>query len=86
LFIPLTRRAAQAGAKGVVRALKQWALNNTFDATNKKKKPPFVIFVDFVWAKKVRGIRAMWIVRSARSEARATLRQTMRRWIVNYLK
>lgn len=86
LFIPLTRRAAQAGAKGVVGALKAWAANKPTTASGKAKKPPYVIFVDFVWAKKVKGIRAMWIVRSARTEARATLRQTMRRWIVNYLK
>jgi hypothetical protein len=86
LFIPLTRKAAMAGPRGVIYALKQWSLNKTFGASNAKKKPPFVMFVDYVWAKRVRGIKARWIVRSARPQAANTLRILMREYITRALR
>lgn len=87
LFIPLTKKAAQAGARGVIRANRQWSLNHTFAPKSAKRgKPPFIMFHDFVWAKRVKGIKAMWIVRTARIEARASYRTMMTLHIRNILK
>lgn len=86
LFIPLTRRAAMAGPRGVVYALKQWRLNQTFGATDAKKKPPFIMFHDFVWAKWVRGIKPRWIVRKSRPQAMNTLRILMREYVTRALR
>lgn len=85
LFVPLTKRAAQAGARGVIAANRAasdkaaWA-NYGVKVTGKKKKKvklPFVWGVDYVFAKRVKGIKAMWIVRSARVQARASYRTMM---------
>lgn len=61
LFIPATREAARAGARGV------------FNNPGKFKHG-----VDFYLAKKVRGIKARWIVRNYRPIAQNTLKAAMR--------
>lgn len=87
LFIPLTKKAAQMGARGVIRANKQWSLNHTFAPKGAKRgKPPFIMFHDFVWAKRVRGIKPMWIVKTARVQARASYRILMTLAIKNILR
>lgn len=86
LFVPLTRKAAAAGARGVISANNaakaQAAWSNYGSAVTgakaKKAKLPFIPGKDFVFAKRVKGIRPMWIVRSARVDARITLRLLMR--------
>lgn len=78
LFIPLTRKAALAGARQVMRANRQHSLNQTFDADDTARRAPFVIGKDFVLAKRVRGIKALRIVQSHRPFARITLKAAMR--------
>jgi hypothetical protein len=73
LFVPLTRRAAQAGPRVVVQEL--------IEARAAKRKPKFRAGRDFVFAKRVRGIRPMWIVRDALPFMRLTARASMRQFI-----
>lgn len=77
LFIPLTRKAAQAGAAGVMRANRQLSLEQTFGTASARRRPPFVYGRDYVFAKRVRGIRAMRIVAYQRVQSRVTLRMAM---------
>lgn len=90
LFIPLTRKAAQAGAKGVMaqnRAASNAALWASYGQNKKKKiKLPFVYGVDYIFAKRVKGIKAMWIVRNSRGEARVTYRLLMTKYIRDILR
>jgi hypothetical protein len=69
LFIPLTRRAAEAGPRGVLAAVSGGGRRR------------FVYGRDYVFAKRVRGITAMWIVRDALPFMRATARQAMVQFI-----
>lgn len=90
LFIPLTRKAAQAGARGVMSANKAasnaalWASYGT--GKKKKIKLPFIYGKDYVFAKRVKGIKAMWIVRNSRGEARVTYRLLMTKYIRDILR
>jgi hypothetical protein len=77
LFIPLTRRAAAAGARGVINANRRAHTEVAFGARKAKAKPPFVYGKDYRWAKRVRGIRARYIVRTARPFAAASYRLMM---------
>lgn len=82
LFIPLTKRAAMAGARGVfaanqsAKAQGQWANYGAAAAgkKTKKKKAPFIFGRDFVLAKKVRGIRAMYLARGAQGFVNTTIK------------
>lgn len=78
LFVPLTRKAALAGAKGVWRANKEMSLKIAFGLHTSRKQMPFVPGRDFVWAKRVRGIRPMRIVERNRELAEVTLKAHMR--------
>jgi len=73
LFVPLNRKAAFAGPKGVMAAI------NAVKGTN--KKPRFIAGRDFVFTKKVRGIKALHIVRDHRPFAEVTLKSAMRQYI-----
>lgn len=64
LFIPLTRRAAEAGARGVLGSV----------AGGSRR---FIYGRDYVFARRVRGVTAMWIVRDALPFMRTTTRQAM---------
>ncbi len=94
LFVPLTKRAAQAGPRGVISANKAaankaaWANYGIQVTKGKKKKAklPFIYGVDYVWAKRVKGIKAMWIVRSARVQARASYKVMMSIYIRSILQ
>lgn len=94
LFIPLTRRAAQAGPKGVMQAnaaARAHAQYQNYGSTvtgaaKKKAKYPYVYGKDFVFARRVRGIRPMWIVRNARPDAARTLRLLMREYILSAIR
>jgi hypothetical protein len=94
LFVPLTKRAFLAGPRGVISANKaaaaqsQWSNYGSAAAgkKTKKKKLPFVVGVDFVFAKRVRGIRAMNIVKNARSFANTTCRMLMVQHLVKTLR
>ena len=86
LFIPLTKRAFLAGPKGVMMANKAASAAAASSGKKGKKKPPFVVGKDFVFAKRVRGIRAMNIVRDARVAARNTLRLLMTQHLVDKLR
>jgi hypothetical protein len=68
LFIPLNRRAALAGPKGV------------FASGGKLK-----FGRDFVWAKRVRGIKARWIVRNYRPFAEGVVKAMMKLHIRNII-
>ena len=68
LFIPITRKAALAGARKVFQS------NNQSSGDTK----PFIAGRDFVLAKRVRGIRAHRIVADSRPFARITLKSAMR--------
>ena len=83
LFVPLTRKAAQAGPKGVMQAIMSWRANRQ---PGSKTKPPYIVGRDFVWAKRVKGIKARWFIRSARAEARTTLKILMRDYITNIIR
>ncbi len=83
LFIPLTRKAAQAGARGVIHANRQWSLNQAFSVAGTRRKPPFVPGRDFVFAKKVKGIRAMRIVSSSKPFMQRSLTLAMRQYIIS---
>lgn len=78
LFIPLTRKAASAGARGVMNANRQHATKVAFGVHTAKKKLPFIYGKDFVFAKRVRGIKAMHIVAQARPLAEHTLEVMLR--------
>lgn len=77
LFIPLTRRAAMQGARGV------FAKNKAAQAAG--RKPPFVFGTDFVLSKWVRGIKARKIAEQARPFAELTLKAAMRIHIRNLI-
>lgn len=81
LFIPLTRRAASAGARGVITANRRAQAEIAFGVKKAKSKPPFIYGKDYVWARRVRGIRARYIVREARPFAAASFRLMMVRHI-----
>jgi len=78
LFVPLTRKAALAGPRVVYRANKEMALKKAFGVHTGRKQMPFKVGVDFVWAKRVRGIKAMNIVAKNRQLAEVTLKASMR--------
>jgi hypothetical protein len=94
LFVPLTKRAFLAGPRGVIAANKaaaaqsQWANYGAAAAGKKgrKKKLPFVVGKDFVFAKRVRGIRAINIVKNTRPFARTMLRLLMTKHLVNAMR
>jgi hypothetical protein len=94
LFVPLTKRAFLAGPRGVIAANKaaaaqsQWANYGAAAAGKKgrKKKLPFVVGKDFVFAKRVRGIRALNIVKNARPFAQNLLRVMMTKHIVDSMR
>lgn len=69
LFIPLTKRAFVAGPQGVMRA-------NMNAAPGAKK--PYVYGVDYVLAKRVKGIKAMRIVAQHRPFAAITMKAAVR--------
>lgn len=73
LFVPLTRRAAMAGPRVVVAEL--------IAARQAKRRPKYRVGKDFVFAKRVRGIRAMWIIRHALPFMRTTTKMAMRQFI-----
>jgi hypothetical protein len=73
LFVPLTRRAAMAGPQVVVAEL--------IAAREAKRRPKYRVGKDFVFAKRVRGIRGIWIVRHARRFMRSTTQMAMRQFI-----
>lgn len=73
LFVPLTRRAAMAGPRVVVAEL--------IAARQAKRRPKYRVGRDFVFAKRVRGIRAMWIIRHALPFMRTTTKMAMRQFI-----
>ncbi len=79
LFIPLTRKAAQAGARGVIAQLQmERASREQGQRMSTKFKPG----VDFVFTKWVKGIKAMRIVESAIPFMRLTLTSAMRQFIL----
>jgi len=88
LFVPLTRKAFLAGPRGVIAANKaaSAAAASSGGKKGRKRKPPFVVGKDFVFTKRVRGIRAMNIVRDAIPFARATLKALMTRHLVEKLR
>lgn len=65
LFIPLTRRAAEAGARVVMA--------DVISARRDRRRPKFRIGRDFVLARRVRGIRPMNIIRDAEPFMQRTL-------------
>jgi len=73
LFIPKNRRAAFAGPAGV------FAANKAAQASGSKL--PFIIGRDYLLVTKVRGIKALHIVRDHRPFAATTLRSGMRQYI-----
>lgn len=85
LFIPLNRRAWEAGPKGVMEANAQASASGQWRnygarAGGKKgraTKKPFEQGVDFVWAKRVRGIKAMHIARDEQKVVKRDLKQRM---------
>ena len=87
LFIPLNRKTALAGAKGVFRANRAVALNRAFGGTNAgARRTKYKLGRDFLLVKRVRGITAMRIVAKSRGFVRITLKAAMRlhiRHIVN---
>jgi hypothetical protein len=85
LFVPLTKRAFLAGPRGVIAANKS-ASAATAGKKGRKKKLPFVVGKDFVFAKRVRGIRAINIVKNTRPFAQATLRLLMTKHLVNAMR
>jgi hypothetical protein len=78
LFVPLTRKAALAGPKVVYRANKEMSLKIAFGVHTSRKRMPFRPGVDFVWAKRVKGIKALKIVEKNRPLAQVTLKAHMR--------
>lgn len=73
LFVPLNRRAAFAGPRGVMAAIAK--------ANEEGKKPKFVFGRDYVFTKKVKGIKALHIVRNHRPFVATTLKSAMRQYI-----
>lgn len=73
LFIPLTRRAAEAGPRVVMA--------DVISARRDRRKPKFRIGRDFVLAKRVRGIKPMHIIRNAEPFMQRTLVQSIRQFI-----
>lgn len=94
LFVPLTKRAAMAGPRGVMaanqsaKAQSQWSGYGAAAAGKKakKKKLPFVVGKDFVFAKSVRGIRAMHLARGAQGFVGATIKLLAIRHLVEKLR
>lgn len=94
LFIPLNRRAAEAGPRGVMEANAravvggQWR-NYTARAAGKKGravKKPFVVGDDFVWAKRVKGIKPMHIARDEQRFVKKELKTRLMAVITNLFK
>lgn len=85
LFIPFTRRAAEAGARGVIAANRYADLKVAFGVKGARRKPPFVPGVDFVWAKRVKGVRASHMIEESRPMAMDTLRIIMREEIAKII-
>jgi hypothetical protein len=84
LFIPLNRRAWEAGPKGVMEANARAVVGSVWRSYNAavggkrvKVKKPYVQGQDFVWAKRVRGIKAMHIARDEQKRAKKSLKQGM---------
>lgn len=73
LFIPLTKRAANAGPRVVVAELQAAARQN--------RRPKFIIGRDFIFAKRVKGIKGMWIVRDAAPFMRSTVNLALRQFL-----
>jgi hypothetical protein len=73
LFIPLKRRAAEAGARVVMAEVAA--------ARRDRRRPKFRIGRDYVLARRVRGIRPMHIIRDAEPFMRLTLRAGIRQFI-----
>lgn len=73
LFIPLTRRAAEAGPRVVMA--------DVISARRDRRKPKFRIGRDFVLAKRVRGIRPMHIIRDAQPFMQRSLVLGVRQFI-----
>lgn len=86
LFVPLTKRAFLAGPRGVIAANKAASATASSGKKGRKKKLPFVVGKDFVFAKRVRGIRALNIVKNTRPFALTTLRLLMTRHLVNFMR
>jgi hypothetical protein len=84
LFIPLTRRAFNAGAHGVFKA--NLAAHRRGLGLNAPGSRKFVIGRDFVLTKRVKGIQARWIVRRYAPFARITLKAAMRLHIRNAMR
>ena len=79
LFIPLTRKAALAGARTVMQA--------NASAAEGGGRPPYVAGRDFIFKKRVKGIKAMRIVRDylplVDNLLNAAVRQYIRKEISN---
>ena len=80
LFIPLTRRAAQAGARGVIAA------NNAVRSQGRTSRGaaralPFRIGRDFVWAKRRKGIAPRNIVKNHRATAMLYMMEEMKHYL-----
>lgn len=71
LFIPLTRRAAQAGPRGVMRANRQVSLNYALGVST-RQAPAFRLGRDYLLVKRVKGVKAMRIVERALPQMRRT--------------
>tara|TARA_R110002153_G_scaffold84197_2_gene211025 strand:+ start:15924 stop:16442 length:519 start_codon:yes stop_codon:yes gene_type:complete len=70
LFIPLNRRTAMAGVSKVMQANK-----------SSSGKPPYRIGKDFIFTKRVKGIKARGIVKAQASMTKNTLTAAMRLYI-----
>ena len=77
LFVPLTRRAFNAGARGVMRANRERQVREAFGASNRGKRK-YVFGRDYILTKRVRGIKALHIVRKYRPFVVLTMRAEMR--------
>lgn len=79
LFVPLTRRAAMAGPRVVMEDL---LMARASREQGQNVRARFRPGVDYVWAKWVRGIKAMRIVAQAQPLMRATLHAGMKSFII----
>jgi hypothetical protein len=78
LFVPLTRRAAMAGPKVIMADL---LMVKASRQQGQIVRPRFRPGVDYVWAKWVRGIRAMRIVAQALPFMRSTTKAAFQQYI-----
>lgn len=84
LFIPLNQQTSEAGPRGVMEANAAartrgvWTSYNARVMGNRSApKLPYVFGVDFVWARRVRGIKARHIARDEQKVVRRELRDQL---------